>query len=299
MIIDNGNLNSNLNTNAGNENANANANENTNLNINLNTNSGNENENGNANLNTNQPNANLNGNTNVPPNLNVNLNGNANQNSNANQNVNAPIVIEPVPPILVDENDWYAHVPEGALFVDPNWYCSAAGMRVVAQVGDASKDLGRFHGDCTNPEVIVTGKFTPSYIGAFKPSDKILFTFYTDHYTYGKYENTSNTKDFCQVNYFKQAGLADIYAAQYTCDDGLKIGIRDDIQFTVYIFPKTWPVPDDVESTLAEFDQDSDGDGLTNQRERELGTSPMKADTDEDGFNDKTEVLSKHDPLKK
>lgn len=298
---ENENINQNLNSNNENDNLNINlnANENDNPNINLNTNSGNDNENGNANLNTNQPNANLNGNTNVLLNINVNLNANANQNSNTNQNINAPIAIEPVPPILVDEIDWYANVPEGSFFVDPNWYCSAAGMQVVAQVGGASKDLGRFHGDCTNPDVIVKGIFTPSHIGHFKPGDKMLFTFSTDHYTLGNYENTSTTPGFCQVNYFKQAGLADIYAAQYTCDDGLKIGLRDDIQFTVYVFPKTWPVPADIETTLAEFNQDGDGDSLTNQRERELGTDPMKSDTDCDGYNDKTEVLSGHDPLKK
>lgn len=50
---------------------------------------------------------------------------------------------------------------------------------------------------------------------------------------------------------------------------------------------------------LNTLNQQSDGDGLTNQRERTLGTSPLKSDTDGDGYNDKTEVLSKHDPLKK
>ncbi len=36
---------------------------------------------------------------------------------------------------------------------------------------------------------------------------------------------------------------------------------------------------------------DSDGDGLTDEEERELGTDPNSADTDGDGLNDGEEVL--------
>ena len=44
---------------------------------------------------------------------------------------------------------------------------------------------------------------------------------------------------------------------------------------------------------------DSDGDLLTDDRERELGTDPKKKDTDGDGYSDGVEVANGHDPLKK
>jgi hypothetical protein len=42
---------------------------------------------------------------------------------------------------------------------------------------------------------------------------------------------------------------------------------------------------------------DLDGDGLTNEREEELGTDPLNADTDSDGVNDGVEVDDGTDPL--
>lgn len=46
-------------------------------------------------------------------------------------------------------------------------------------------------------------------------------------------------------------------------------------------------------------DTDSDGDGLTDLQEKELGTDPLKADTDHDGLIDSIEVNeTKTDPLK-
>jgi hypothetical protein len=42
---------------------------------------------------------------------------------------------------------------------------------------------------------------------------------------------------------------------------------------------------------------DADGDGLTNEREEELGTDPLSADTDGDGVDDGTEVADGTDPL--
>jgi hypothetical protein len=43
--------------------------------------------------------------------------------------------------------------------------------------------------------------------------------------------------------------------------------------------------------------EDIDGDGLTNLREQELGTSPTEADTDGDGVDDGTEVAQGRNPL--
>lgn len=43
--------------------------------------------------------------------------------------------------------------------------------------------------------------------------------------------------------------------------------------------------------------QDQDQDGLSDTVERSLGTDPTKADTDGDGYDDKSELLSGHNPL--
>lgn len=53
-------------------------------------------------------------------------------------------------------------------------------------------------------------------------------------------------------------------------------------------------IPEDDETT------DSDNDGLTNAKEKELGTNPYSADSDGDGLPDKLEIeRTKTDPLKK
>ncbi len=45
-------------------------------------------------------------------------------------------------------------------------------------------------------------------------------------------------------------------------------------------------------------DEDADDDGLTDEREAELGTDPQSADTDGDGISDKAEVEGPTDPVK-
>jgi len=44
-------------------------------------------------------------------------------------------------------------------------------------------------------------------------------------------------------------------------------------------------------------DQDDDQDGLSNSLETALGTDPQKADTDNDGYNDKLEIEHNYNPL--
>ena len=46
-------------------------------------------------------------------------------------------------------------------------------------------------------------------------------------------------------------------------------------------------------------DVDTDGDGLTDKKEKEMGTDPSKKDTDGDGLTDKEEADLGTDPLKK
>jgi hypothetical protein len=52
---------------------------------------------------------------------------------------------------------------------------------------------------------------------------------------------------------------------------------------------------------FAEVDvpDDEDGDGLTNAEEAEMGTNPLAADSDEDGYDDATEVAEYTDPTNK
>ncbi|STD03509.1 Rib/alpha-like domain-containing protein [Corynebacterium renale] len=57
----------------------------------------------------------------------------------------------------------------------------------------------------------------------------------------------------------------------------------------------TWLVAD---SFTAEYVPDSDGDGLTDEREKAIGTDPNKADTDGDGINDGDEVNGSKNPFK-
>jgi len=51
------------------------------------------------------------------------------------------------------------------------------------------------------------------------------------------------------------------------------------------------------ETEVADVTVDTDGDGLTDQREQELGTDPNQADSDGDGYSDKVEVDSGYNPL--
>ena len=52
-----------------------------------------------------------------------------------------------------------------------------------------------------------------------------------------------------------------------------------------------------ADSKTLEFDQDPDGDSLTNREEFHLGTNPFKPDTDGDGADDGDEVLDGLNPL--
>ncbi|MCX7736923.1 MAG: OmpA family protein [Candidatus Kapabacteria bacterium] len=56
------------------------------------------------------------------------------------------------------------------------------------------------------------------------------------------------------------------------------------------IFDASWVTRLGVHFTVAEFEKDSDGDGLSDKREIELGTNPNNPDTDGDGLLDGEEV---------
>lgn len=185
------------------------------------------------------------------------------------------------------------------MYLDADWYCSSLSFKLYLQAIPTSTRpyFGQFHGDCTNPEVIVSGIFTPQKLQPLSQETIPVFDFDTHYYRGGDYFLNSAQPDVCDIQYYRDAGQKGVYAIQYTCDDGINAGVRDDIQFTVYAFPNDWLEEAQIDSLLKEFDQDSDGDRLSNQRERDLGTDPYKADTDNDGTPDGHEVEQNTDPL--
>ncbi|MGJ4149026.1 Rib/alpha-like domain-containing protein, partial [Corynebacterium macclintockiae] len=71
-----------------------------------------------------------------------------------------------------------------------------------------------------------------------------------------------------------------------------------------YTIPVVVTYPDGSRETIeakvtVEAPKDSDNDGLTDEKEKELGTDPNKADTDEDGINDGDEVNGSKNPFDK
>jgi len=214
-------------------------------------------------------------------------------------------VVETVPKAnaeAITADQWQRELPSGTMYVDVDWYCSSMSFNLYLQNGLATSTepfFGMFHGDCTNPEVIVQGKFNPQKVGPVEANYLPTWHFQTSYYRGGDYSLLSSDPEECDIKYYRHAGARGVYAAQYTCEDGLQIGLRDDIQFTAYIFTADWQEGSDTEKLLSEFDLDSDGDSLTNQREVELGTDPNNADTDGDGRSDSSEVKLGSDPLQR
>ena len=62
-------------------------------------------------------------------------------------------------------------------------------------------------------------------------------------------------------------------------------------------FPKYSTEQATMSSSFWEDAKDEDGDGLSNGREKEIGTNPKIADTDGDGFSDYEEIQSGYNPL--
>jgi len=69
-------------------------------------------------------------------------------------------------------------------------------------------------------------------------------------------------------------------------------GSTDEVPVKVTVTEKDTVVPPAPE------DKDSDGDGLTDEEEKELGTDPEDPDTDDDGINDGDEVDGSKNPFK-
>jgi hypothetical protein len=302
-------LNQNNNVNAA---ANANTNVNQNQNVNIATNS-----NVNATVNTNTT-----SNTNVAINATVNAPANLNTNA-ATINTNSATPVTAATTEVISRQDWYRQVPNGKAFLKVNWFCSAALTHLTDLTRGQNQALGDFTGDCTNSNVSVKGNFVPQALGEFTPAKPLKFTIASEHQWLGNANHNTDEAGLCAVDYIKNAGVAGVYAAQYTCDDGYSfprtvytnvngqnvrvpadlnnrpitntstIAVQpDDIQFTIYIFPDSWQSPANPIDLLTTADQnsDDDGDGLTYTKELATSTNPNNSDTDYDGLGDFEEI---------
>ncbi|MDY6049988.1 MAG: Rib/alpha-like domain-containing protein [Corynebacterium sp.] len=86
-----------------------------------------------------------------------------------------------------------------------------------------------------------------------------------------------------------------------TVPEGLSVGSTLNIPVTVKYPDKSSEVANATfkvtESATDDPNKDTDGDGLTDAQEKELGTDPAKADTDGDGLTDKEEVDGTKNPF--
>ncbi len=199
-----------------------------------------------------------------------------------------------VTPVKITESEFLAAAPTGPMYGMVNWWCSAAAV-YLSYTPDAAtaKKFGIYSGDCTNPNASITGNFEPQRLGEFNPSVPLTFTLRNvDPEDATITEQRSSDAGVCDVDYYRSLGHRDVYAAQYTCDDGYRIGTRDDIQFTVYIFPSNWPEAANIEAVLKKQSSDEDKDGLIRRLELQIGTNPTDADTDQDGLKDGDEFLA-------
>lgn len=200
-----------------------------------------------------------------------------------------------ITPVKITKEEWYANAPAGPMYALANWWCSAAAVNLYYTPDATTRDfLGIFSGDCTNPNAGITGRFYPQRLGVFDPTIPVRFTL-DDVNPNNQVINSATTDDptACDVGYYRSFGHRDVYAIQFTCDDGKHIGARtDDVQFTAYVFPPNWPEAANVEAVLKRLDSDDDKDGLQQKAEQLIGTNPNRKDTDGDGLIDGDEYIA-------
>lgn len=203
-------------------------------------------------------------------------------------------------PTVITAEEFAAQAPHGAMYLMTNWWCSAAAVHVsYTPTGASPTDLGLYSGDCTNPNAAITGRFYPQKIGTYDPAVPFLFSFRNvDPLDKTIIQKVSTDAGECTVNYYRSLGHPNVYGAQFTCDDGynysnyLETPGPNDIQFTVYVFPKNWPDSSNTAAVLKDQMGDPDKDGLTSNIEALIGTNPNKADTDGDGLSDGDEYYA-------
>ncbi|MCF2143616.1 MAG: ABC transporter substrate-binding protein [Candidatus Heimdallarchaeota archaeon] len=137
----------------------------------------------------------------------------------------------------------------------------------------------------------------------------------------GRYEyNLTKAKEYLFYAGFETGldsdgdGLTDIYEVEITHTNRLKAdtdndGVTDGEEVNEYYtdpnnpdtdgdeMPDGWEIRYMLNPLLNDSARDTDGDGLSNLEEYQLGTVPINPDTDGDGFTDKEEVIAGTDPL--
>ena len=111
-----------------------------------------------------------------------------------------------------------------------------------------------------------------------------------------KWKITAEKIDFSKIDYTKDSDndgiaddLEDILGLSKSKDDSDGDGIPDKVEINMY--PYADPTKYDTAGDgIADIKKDFDEDKLTTEEELELGTDPIKADTDDDGLNDYDEV---------
>ncbi len=199
-----------------------------------------------------------------------------------------------ITPVRITKDQFLADAPHGPMYGMVNWLCSAA-ADYLSYTPDAAAEqkFGVYSGDCTNSDAFITGNFVPQALGTFDSAVPLTFTLRNvDPEDQTIIQKLTTDPGECDIDYYKSFGQRDVYAAQYSCDDGYFKGDRDDIQFTVYVFPKNWPDSSNVEAVLKNQSSDEDKDGLIRRLELEIGTDPTVADTDKDGIKDGDEYLA-------
>lgn len=199
-----------------------------------------------------------------------------------------------VTPVKISQSDFLEKAPTGPMYGMVNWWCSAAAVYLSYTPDlETQKNFGIYSGDCTNPNAFITGNFDPQRLGVFNPNESLTFTLRNvNPEDVTIIEKHTDESGVCDLDYYRSLGHRDVYAAQFSCDDGYNLGVKDDIQFTVYVFPPNWPDSANTEAVLKRQSSDADKDGLLRKAELLIGTNPELADTDKDTLSDGDEYIA-------
>jgi hypothetical protein len=112
----------------------------------------------------------------------------------------------------------------------PLSYCAAAGMRIAMVSPHQRRLQGRFHGDCRGGRR-PTGPFFEQSLGYFRGGERLDFKLMTDHYRMGKVVQRASASGACRIT---DASDHVRILYRFDCDDGFRMGDRDDLSFEIY-----------------------------------------------------------------